>query len=62
MRSQLPASWQTAISAEFDQPYFLQLQEFLRPENGRNIPFIRLKDQVYSALQATPLTASTSCC
>ncbi len=53
MKPRLPASWQATVGKEFDQPYFLQLQEFLDRERAAHTVYPP-KDKVYAALQTTP--------
>ena len=55
MNLQIPASWQAAIGAEFNKPYFQSLAKFVDDER-RAFPFqiYPSDDQVFAALQLTP--------
>lgn len=53
--TQLPPSWQTALSAEFDQPYMAALQTFLQAELAAGKTLLPLAEQWFAALHATPL-------
>ena len=52
MSQKLPSSWHQAL-AEFDKPYFIQLQEFLIQERRSHTIFPPEAD-VFSALELTP--------
>lgn len=49
----LPATWQNVLGAEFNKPYFRQLQQFLDKERVQHTIFPPTED-VYNALIETP--------
>ncbi len=56
-RVKLEASWKVALGAEFSKPYMLKLREFLAAEKrSRKVIFPR-GDQMFAALDLTPLPA-----
>ena len=50
----LPASWQTALGAEFGKPYFQELTRYVEAER-RAGPVYPPPEDVFTALQLTPL-------
>jgi uracil-DNA glycosylase len=50
----LPASWNVALQAEFEQPYFRNLQEFLSSERDQH-PVFPCERDVFNAFRLTPL-------
>lgn len=53
MALQLPESWREILAGESDQPYFLQLQEFLEQERAQATVYPP-EHQVFAALENTP--------
>lgn len=51
----LPDSWQAALSTEFEQPYWAQLQAFLAQEQAAGKTLLPSAENRFNALQATPL-------
>lgn len=49
----LPASWQTALAAEFEKPYFQALQQFVAQERAQHEVFPPPED-VYNAFHHAP--------
>ncbi|HEY7983797.1 MAG TPA: uracil-DNA glycosylase [Ktedonobacterales bacterium] len=58
MRTELPASWQTAIGAELGKPYFGELARFVDDERERHTVFPP-EDDVFNALRYTPFDQVT---
>src|SRR5580704_6019950 len=54
--TKLPTSWQALLADELEQPYFHQLQEFLREERRRHLVCPPEK-VVFNALKLTPYAA-----
>lgn len=50
----LPACWRMALGAEFQQPYYVKLMQFLQHERDQNQVFPAEAD-VFNALMLTPL-------
>ncbi|MEM8594143.1 MAG: uracil-DNA glycosylase [Pseudomonadota bacterium] len=48
-------SWMSALSAEFDKPYFKKLTAFLTSEADSGVSIFPHSDDVFTALQLTPL-------
>lgn len=53
----LPPSWQNALAGEFQKPYWAKLQQFVEGERAQYEVYPPA-DQVYSALQLTPLESA----
>lgn len=53
MRLNLPESWHTALSDEFEKPYFTKLKSFLETERANHTIFPP-EDDVFSAFSLTP--------
>jgi uracil-DNA glycosylase len=53
MRELIPASWAPVLAAETEQPYFADLEAFLKTERAQHQVFPPEKE-VFSALEATP--------
>jgi uracil-DNA glycosylase len=53
MRELIPASWAPVLAAETEQPYFADLEAFLKTERADHQVFPP-EDEVFSALEATP--------
>jgi uracil-DNA glycosylase len=53
MRELIPASWAPVLAAETEQPYFADLEAFLKTERAEHQVFPP-EDEVFSALAATP--------
>src|SRR5262249_34465927 len=53
LREQLPADWQAVLSAEFDKPYFKQLEKFVAQERAKG-PVYPPPEDMFSAFKATP--------
>lgn len=53
VKEKLPADWQKILSAEFDKPYFKQLEKFLKEERSNNKVFPPEED-VFNAFRETP--------
>lgn len=49
----LPGSWEAALGAEFEKPYFKELMEFVRQERATQQVFPP-ENEVFSALEYTP--------
>jgi uracil-DNA glycosylase len=54
MNKKLPSSWQKVLAAEFAEPYFQQLEQFVDGERESYTVFPP-EDEVFSALLQTPL-------
>jgi uracil-DNA glycosylase len=54
-RLSLDASWQDLIGEQFDQPYMQQLSQFLRAEKQRGKRIYPPGDQMFAALNLTPV-------
>jgi len=54
MIEKLPPSWQQALAAEFEKPYFRQLIEFLRVERQQHVVYPP-EDDVFTSLWLTPI-------
>ena len=54
-RLTLDASWQALIGEEFDQPYMQDLSQFLRTEKKRGKQIYPPGDQMFAALNLTPV-------
>ena len=52
----LPADWQNALAAEFDQPYMQELQMFLAAEAAAGKNILPQEALRFNALQSTPLS------
>jgi uracil-DNA glycosylase len=52
---QLDASWQETLSSEWSKPYLLQLGRFLAQERKGETPVFPPSNQVFAALNATPV-------
>jgi uracil-DNA glycosylase len=50
---ELPASWETVVGDQLDQPYFHNLQSFVREERT-NYTVYPPRDEVFAALKITP--------
>ena len=56
MKIEVPPSWQAAIGAEFEKPYFKSLAKFVDDERQAfPLKVYPEEDQVFAALQLTPL-------
>ena len=53
MRELIPASWAPVLAAETEQPYFADLEAFLKTERAEHQVFPP-EDEVFAALEATP--------
>lgn len=53
MRELIPASWAPVLAAETEQPYFADLEAFLKTERAEHQVFPP-EDEVFAALAATP--------
>lgn len=53
MRELIPASWAPVLAAETEQPYFADLEAFLKTERAEHQVFPP-EDEVFAALDATP--------
>src|SRR5438874_13551574 len=53
MRELIPASWAPVLAAETEQPYFADLEAFLKNERAEHQVFPP-EDEVFAALAATP--------
>ncbi|MEY9864464.1 uracil-DNA glycosylase [Catenulispora sp. GAS73] len=53
MRELIPASWAPVLAAETEQPYFADLEAFLKNERAEHQVFPP-EDEVFAALEATP--------
>ncbi|MEY9893455.1 uracil-DNA glycosylase [Catenulispora sp. MAP5-51] len=53
MRELIPASWAPVLAAETEQPYFADLEAFLKTERAEYQVFPP-EDEVFAALEATP--------
>jgi uracil-DNA glycosylase len=53
MRELIPASWAPVLAAETEQPYFADLEAFLKTERAERQVFPP-EDEVFAALEATP--------
>ncbi|GAA2044426.1 uracil-DNA glycosylase [Catenulispora yoronensis] len=53
MRENIPASWAPVLAAETEQPYFADLEAFLKTERAEHQVFPP-EDEVFAALAATP--------
>ncbi|NUP47173.1 MAG: uracil-DNA glycosylase [Catenulispora sp.] len=53
MRELIPASWAPVLAAETEQPYFADLEAFLKTERAEHQVFPP-EDEVFAALNATP--------
>lgn len=53
MRELIPASWAPVLAAETEQPYFADLETFLKTERAEHQVFPP-EDEVFAALAATP--------
>src|SRR6185312_1720646 len=53
MRELIPASWAPVLAAETEQPYFADLEAFLKAERAEHQVFPP-EDEVFAALEATP--------
>jgi uracil-DNA glycosylase len=53
MREMLPESWQDAVGAETEKPYFKELADFVEQERERG-PVYPPREEVFAALDATP--------
>lgn len=54
MKLPLPGSWQDALADEVRKPYFAELQRFVEEERRNHLVFPP-EDEVFSALELTPL-------
>ena len=50
LREMVPASWQGVLAAEFDKPYFSQLEEFLTAEYANEMIYPP-QEEIFSALE-----------
>lgn len=53
LRDQLPADWRAVLQAEFDQPYFHELETFVAAERAAG-PVFPPPEDVFNAFKATP--------
>ena len=53
MRELIPATWAPVLAAETEQPYFADLEAFLKTERAEHQVFPP-EDEVFAALEATP--------
>ena len=56
MKVRIDESWNRALAAEWDKPYFAQLTQFVRAEYGRTQVFPPGR-QIFAAFDATPFDA-----
>ena len=55
MKIDVPSSWQAAIGAEFDKPYFQSLAQFVDDERQAfPLKIYPVENQVFASLQLTP--------
>ena len=54
-RIRLESSWKQALSGEFDQPYMVELREFLAAQKRSGKIIYPPGDEIFAALDSTPL-------